>query len=218
MLRRCVTLLAMTLLLGGLTWTPPVDADAKTRPGGGDDDDDGGSKGKGGGGSKGDDDDYDLGDLFKDKPGGIGFGLRPGLIPPFSTATGAGSGENLAFAIGARGLFTIADYTRAGGEVYYDLARNTLDVGGNVEGAIPIRKRLDVGIGGGVGYAGVIEDKASALYLEPRVTIHYARGSVCIEGSLSYQFHVLNSEGTTDTGGHHGVTYLTFSMLFGQWS
>lgn len=197
-------MLWVMVLAIGLAGTPAMSAMGKSGGGGSGK----GGSGKGGGSNN---DDSNLADLMRGKKGGVGFGIRPGVVPSFSYMDGAGN-TPLGIAVGFRGVYTIADYTRAGGEVFYDFGTGTIAGGAMVEGAIPIRKRIDVGVGGVAGYGNW------GLFLEPRVSIHLEYKKVAIEGSLSYQLHT-GDPGTWGDGTnlHMGTTYIMFSMLFGNW-
>ncbi len=196
----------------GLAGAPAVTAVAKSAAGGSKGSGKGSGKdkdtGKGKGGSS---DGSNLADLMRGKKGGVGFGIKPGVVPSFSSMDGAGN-TPLGIAVGFRGVYTLTSYTRAGGEVFYDFGTGTVAGGAMVEGAIPLRKYIDIGVGGVAGYGNW------GLFVEPRVSIHYAYKTIAIEGSLSYQLHT-GDPGTwgDGTNPHRGTTYLMFSMLFGSW-
>lgn len=139
--------------------------------------------------------------------GGGGVSIRPGYVPHYSVID-VPSGKPVTLAFGGRGVGYVLPFLRMGGEGYWD-PRTRIGTGGFlVDGTIPLGL-VELQFGGVVGGG------RYGLLLEPGFGLQVGKGPIVFEVRLSYQWHpVRQAEDQLDY--HRGLTYLSFSLLFGK--
>jgi len=139
--------------------------------------------------------------------GGGGISIRPGYVPQHSVID-VPHGRPVTLAFGGRGVGYVLPFLRMGGEGYWDPHTRIGTGGFLIDGAIPLGL-IELQFGGVVGGG------RYGPFLEPGFGLQIGKGAIAFEVRLSYQWHpVRQAEDPMDY--HRGLTYLSFSLLFGK--